>query len=810
LPDDIAIGLSASGPFTIDLSAFTKHGVVFGATGSGKTVLCKGIVEELSLRGIPILAIDPKGDIGALAIRSEAFEFRPFSDSEAEAKKVAPDEYARQLKEDYSTRLRMFGVTPNQVKRFVSEVQVNIYTPRSGSGIPISLSPKLESPKNFGEMLQNDPTLAFEILELTSSTLLKLVGYSGEERVQLSFISEILKTYWSTGKPVTLELLVDSVVKPPFEYLGRIPVTEILGKKERLDFNSRMNLLLTDPGMRSWFIGQEIDFDRWFKGNKTSINVIDLRGIASEIEKQAFVEYLLEKLFLWLIRQEGVQALRYLLYFDEIYGFCPPVSSPPSKKILLRLIKMSRAYGLGLLLATQNPSDVDYKVISNANLRCIGRLPTKQDIEHVRTGLDLSSDVYSSISSLASGKFLIQLFDRQETVLVEPRWLISYHRGPLDSEEIRKLTSEQNGIHQFNQVPLTNNRRSVVSVENVIPINYYPQDLISEPVKGAKSRIVRIYLSLLGLYVARFVIDYERNFTYYNRAASIHGEGTVVVASDGKLAELRSDSHNKSNYALVVNGITVSMSPSFPTMLSRMEKFAPKRETVASNPEEFEVGLSPAADEWQEFNRTGTSETISRLFQQQVRLTGPRTNRIETVMPPTRSVRFQDPKRIYWPLWETIYEVEVGAQKLQMIRLVDGTTGTALALLGCPRCPGGGGSSSTGHEIGLDAAVLRGCGHVTCAQHFLTCSKCKKSNCLNCASQAHCEGNHAFCRVHSTNCSLCSQISCSICYATKCGHVACREHRQACSNCGQYFCDSCLQRKGFLSLARVCPDCKRT
>lgn len=812
--EELVLGMSGTVPYSVDRAALTKHVMVFGATGAGKTVLCKSIVEELSLGGIPILALDPKGDIGNLAIKSESFEFRPYSDHEAEARKIPPELYADQLKELYSRQLAAFSVSSARVKRFVSEVPVRIYTPRNGAGIPISLSPRLDSPRGFGEMLRTDPTLANEILELTSTILLKLVGYTENDRVQISLVSEILNTYWSEKKPVTLELLVDSVVEPPFRRLGRIPVSEVLGRREKLEFNSRMNLLLTDPAKRSWFIGEEIDYDRWFKSQRPGINVIDLRGMTSEVEKQVFVEYLLEKLFLWLIRQEGVQALRYLLYFDEIYGFCPPVSAPASKRILLRLIKQARAYGLGLLLATQNPSDVDYKVISNANLRCIGRLSTKQDIEHVRTGLDLTPETFGRIASLTPGEFLVQQFDRQEMRVVRPRWLMSYHRGPLDLEEIRSISNRQEGRRAWDSSSREEGRREVVSIDNVIPISSTPEEFDSQLIRGASSRLIKKMLSLRGFYVAEFSIDFVKNFSHFNKSVRIKGRGTLVTSQDGRVVEFRAEGADEvggdqgpASYALTHPGASKPVAPAV-RFLALMKDKNPRRETIVRGlPHEFELEADPPLEAWRDFDRNGSADYVGKLYQKRVRLAGARTDRTEVVVPSIRSIWFSEPKRVYRAFWELTYDVELGPKRRQRVtQFIDASTRSLLAISGYPSCPGG--PTRVEHEIVLGTGILQNCAHVTCPEHFRVCPICGQSGCTNCSNRAACNQEHYFCAAHTSKCVLCPDVACSVCFANKCAHPSCKDHTGTCSSCHEPYCLGCLQKRKFLSVARVCPTCR--
>ena len=429
------------GPFSVDSSSLTKHCIVFGATGSGKTVLCKNIIEAASIRGIPVLAIDPKGDIGCLAIRSLDFTFRPFSDIEAKLLGKTPENYEKELAAEYRDKFYASGHEEDDLKRFVDRTDVRIYTPRSNNGLPVSMSPRLTPPRDFTKKMVEEPSLALDLLELKASNLLRLAGYGEESKVQRSLITQILEEEWKNGHELTLEKLIELVVSPPFEKLGMLPLDEAIERRERSELSRKLNVLVTDAGAKAWFIGEPPDFDRWFRKTqgKTPICVVDLRTVPSDEGKQVFVEYLLQELFYWLTRQEGTQTLQYLLYFDEIHGYCPPVREPPSKKMLMHLIHVSRAFGLGIIMATQNPVDVDYKVISNANFRFIGNLSTRQDIERVKTGLSLGPDAFQVISALRTRQFYYQIFDQGQSGIVAPGWLMSYHRGPLEPGEVRKL-----------------------------------------------------------------------------------------------------------------------------------------------------------------------------------------------------------------------------------------------------------------------------------------------------------------------------------------------------------------------------------
>ncbi len=510
--------------FTIDPGSLTKHAIVFGATGSGKTVLCKSIIEEASARGVPILAVDPKGDIGCLAIRSENFDFRPYSDAEAKLLGKTPELYQKVLASQYRANYSGLNYENDDLKRFVENTDVRIYTPRSNSGLPVSMSPRLSPPKDFAKKMASDPSLALDLLDLRASNLLRLAGYSEDGKVQRSLISRILEEEWTKGHEFTLKKLIELVTSPPFEKLGMLSLDEAISKRERTELSRRLNVLVTDAAARAWFVGEPPDFDRWFHKSqgKTPICVVDLRTIPSEEGKQVFVEYLLQELFYWLTRQEGTQTLQYLLYFDEIHGYCPPVREPPSKKILMHLVHVSRAFGLGIVMATQNPVDVDYKVISNANFRLIGNLSTRQDIDRVRTGLSLGTDAFQVISALKTRQFYYQIFDLGESGILVPRWLMSYHRGPLEPGEIKRMTEGATPEHT-----------TVRALPLLVPDNVFQRDVEKKRAKkgilgGAEEKIV--FARTLYLPYLDFTYQYSTEKGFLSKQTILGRGRSVVVA----------------------------------------------------------------------------------------------------------------------------------------------------------------------------------------------------------------------------------------------------------------------------------------
>lgn len=440
----LRIGQSEGGrPFEIDRLSLTKHAIILGATGSGKTVLSKVMVEEAALQGVPTFAIDPKGDIGNMAFRSPDFDFSRWSAKEADALGQDRAQYAKQLQKTYLEKAKEFLAKPEAAAARLAEIQVRIYTPKSAAGLPVGISPDLSAPRDFAGLMKEPDTMsaAADLLDLTSYGLLRLAGYSEGDRDEVTFISALLEDAWKAGQSLTISDIIRRVENPPISAVGSLHVSDVISDRDRRRLATRINLLISDPKMRSWSAAPPLDFAEIFssKDGRQSINVLDLRNIQSEQEKHLFVELVLQQLFQWLIKQGSAQTLRYLLYFDEIAGYCPPVREPPSKKLLLLLIKQARAFGLGLVLASQNAVDLDYKVISNANVRFIGRLGAQRDIQRVSVGLELDSFAEKEIARLKAGEFFCNIFDPKFRGVVKSRWTLTYHRGPLENSEIAEL-----------------------------------------------------------------------------------------------------------------------------------------------------------------------------------------------------------------------------------------------------------------------------------------------------------------------------------------------------------------------------------
>jgi hypothetical protein len=429
------IGNSKANPdkiFYYDLDALTRHAAILGTTGSGKTVMCKVLVEEALIKGIPVIAIDPKGDIGGLAIANEQFDFRPFVKSESEAKSVA---------EKYVSNLKAQKVKLSLAKN-LEHINTKIYTPKSSVGIPVSLIPKLNAPDNFKKITEDDPMLIPNFVDPISQSICELGGITGniKEKAQ-ALISSILIQNWNDAKDLTISTLISQITNPPFEMMGSLALDDFITEKERKKISASINLLLSSPSKQAWSQGKEIDVEQMFQDH--SLSIFDMRSLALE-EKQLVVEQILQEIYKYLLNKGGSEKLKYILYFDELAGILPPPpASPPCKKMLELLIRQARAFGLGIILATQNPGDIDYKVFGNIGTRFVGRLRTENDIEKVAVAMDLNpAKLKADVGQLTTGDFVYNNAIDNKKEIMHARWLYSYHGGPLNPSEIKLINNK--------------------------------------------------------------------------------------------------------------------------------------------------------------------------------------------------------------------------------------------------------------------------------------------------------------------------------------------------------------------------------
>lgn len=434
-----------------DSKDLTTHAVIIGMTGSGKTGLGIGILEEAAMDNIPVIAIDPKGDLGNLMLTFPDFapsSFRPWINTRAATDKgLSADEYAKEQAELWKSGLASWGQDGDRIARFRDKTDVTIYTPGSNAGQPVSVLRAFSAP---GDVVLGDGDIYRERVQATATGILSLLGIDADpiESREHILISQILDHHWRAGRDLDIAALIAAIQDPPITRIGVMDIESFYSSKDRFTLAMRLNNLLAAPGFSVWMEGPALDTARllYTESGKPRISVMSIAHL-NDNERMFFVAMLLNDLISWMRAQQGTSSLRAILYMDEIFGYMPPVANPPTKRLLLTLLKQARAYGLGLVLATQNPVDLDYKGLSNTGTWFIGRLQTERDKARVMEGLEGAAhggkfnrqQMEQTLAGLGKRRFLLHNVHEDEAVVFGTRWVMSYLAGPLTRDQIRTL-----------------------------------------------------------------------------------------------------------------------------------------------------------------------------------------------------------------------------------------------------------------------------------------------------------------------------------------------------------------------------------
>jgi len=445
----------SSAQVTYDPTDLTTHAVVTGMTGSGKTGLCIALLEEAALKGIPAILIDPKGDLTNLLLHFPDLapqDFQPWVDAEqARRSGKTIEQTAMDAALSWRNGLTEWGITQERLLALKNSAQFAIFTPGSDSGIPVSVLSSLAVPELSWN--ENREVLR-EKISSTVTALLGLVGYEDIDPLRSRehiLLANIFENAWSKGKNVDLTELILQTQSPPFDKLGAFPVDTFFPAKERMELAMVLNNILASPAFETWREGQSLDIASmlYTTDGRPRHNIFYLAHL-SDSERMFFITLLLASVEAWMRTQAGATSLRALLYMDEIFGYLPPLRNPASKQPLLRMLKQARAFGLGLLLATQNPVDIDYKALSNAGTWFIGKLQTEQDKDRLLDGLEsasggVSRNVFDKlISSLGKRVFVLHNIHAKQPALFQSRWAMNYLAGPLTRIQIPALNKLAN------------------------------------------------------------------------------------------------------------------------------------------------------------------------------------------------------------------------------------------------------------------------------------------------------------------------------------------------------------------------------
>ncbi len=436
-----------------DSKDLTTHAVCVGMTGSGKTGLCLALLEEAAIDGIPAIAIDPKGDLGNLLLtfpELRAEDFQPWIDAGAAARAgETPEEFAAKTAATWRKGLTAWGQDASRIERFRSSADVAIYTPGSTAGLPLTVLRTFDAPP---AAIREDTDLLRDRITSAVSGLLGLLGIAADpvRSREHILLANLLEHHWRAGQNLDVASLIREIQSPPFAMVGVMDVETFYPSKARADLALSLNNLLASPSFAGWMEGEPLDIQRllYTSEGKPRLSIISIAHL-SDAQRMFFVTLLLNEVVAWVRSQPGTSSLRALLYMDEIFGYFPPVANPPSKLPMLSLLKQARAYGLGVVLATQNPVDLDYKGLANTGTWFIGRLQTERDKARVLEGLEGASaeagakfqraQMEQMLSALGQRVFLMNNVHEEVPVVFQTRWVLSYLRGPLTRDQIREL-----------------------------------------------------------------------------------------------------------------------------------------------------------------------------------------------------------------------------------------------------------------------------------------------------------------------------------------------------------------------------------
>lgn len=515
-----------------DPADLTTHMFVTGMTGSGKTGLCVGLMEEAALQNIPAIVIDPKGDLTNLLLHFPELlpqDFEPWIDpEEARRENKSSQVKAEETATFWKNGLAEWGLTGENIQKLQDSAEFAIYTPGSTSGIAVDILSSFAAPEL--DWNENQEVLR-ERIASNITALLGLIGFNDIDPLgsrEHILLANIMEYYWSKGQSFDLGDLILQTQSPPFDRLGTFPIDRLFPEKDRFALAMKLNNFLASPSFQTWMQGQSLDIQKMlFAENGKPRHSIFYLAHLSENERMFFVTLLFAAVESWMRRQSGTSGLRAIIYFDEILGYLPPVANPPSRPIMLRMLKQARAFGVGLVLATQNPVDMDYKALSNAGTWMIGRLQTDQDKERLMDGLQSASgsidraEANNLLSNLGKRVFLLHNVHSKGLQLFNTRWVMNYLAGPLTRSQIPALNALVGaGVNKSSAGP-----RSAANEPKTQPVK--SQSAASEPVTTQ---------SVLKPVLPSGIIDYHlpNNLTLQNAAQ----KANISLSSRSKMVAI--------------------------------------------------------------------------------------------------------------------------------------------------------------------------------------------------------------------------------------------------------------------------------
>ena len=537
-----------------DSRDLTTHAVCVGMTGSGKTGLCLSLLEEAAIDGVPAICIDPKGDLGNLLLAFPELapaHFKPWVDAaDAQRKGLSVDELAAKTATTWRNGLAEWDQAPERIARFRDSVDIAIYTPGAETGLPLSVLRSFAPPP--AEQLADSAALRDRVGAIVSG-LLSLLGRDADPIQSRDHIllANILESSWRAGASLDMTGLIHAVQKPPFDRIGAFDLETFFPAKDRLGLAMAINNLLASPGFATWMKGEPLDAQRllYTAEGKPRVSIISIAHL-SDPERMFIVTLVLNEVIAWMRNQSGTSSLRAIFYMDEIFGYFPPTANPPSKMPMLTLLKQARAFGLGCVLATQNPVDLDYKGLANCGTWMIGRLQTERDKLRVIEGLESAiagsggfdrAALDRMMSALTQRVFLVRNVHDDAPYLMKSRWALSFLRGPLTGPEITRVMAPRKAL----AAPAAEPGAPAAQAQAVAPAAASPRPLLPGDVPeyflpaAAGAGPLEYRPMVMGLAKLHF-IDAKLGLDQWNTTAwlaPLSDDGKAVLWSEGAAHE---------------------------------------------------------------------------------------------------------------------------------------------------------------------------------------------------------------------------------------------------------------------------------
>ena len=513
-------------PFVYQNKDLLTHAAIIGMTGSGKTGLGITILEEATIDNIPSIIIDPKGDMTNLLLtfpNLSASDFEPWiEEQEAQNNQKTVQEFAQEKATLWKKGIERDFQDISRIQKLKDSADFTIYTPGSDAGVQVSILSSFKAPSI--EVLE-DNELLVSLITSTVSSILALIEEKNESTSKESILlSSIFMNYFKEQKDLSIEELINLIVTPPFSKIGVFDLETFFAQSDRLKLALKLNTIIANPSFQTWIEGEALDISNMLydENGKAKVSIFSIAHL-NDSQRMFFVSILLNQMVAWMRRQEGTTSLKAMLYMDEIFGYFPPLGNPPSKQPMLTLLKQARSFGVGIVLSTQNPVDIDYKGLSNIGTWFIGRLQTKQDIQRVIDGLSSASEdglnkaeIAALLTNLEKRNFLVSNVNEDGIKVFETRWALSYLKGPIPKDGIKKLMQQKKSA-----------KKSSILEKNTIqaPINI--EKGISKPILISNIGEKYLYTSQNSTYYMQPYLLCSSNIRFVNATKGIDQEEFV-------------------------------------------------------------------------------------------------------------------------------------------------------------------------------------------------------------------------------------------------------------------------------------------